>query len=322
MLQGTLENFALDEVLNLLSGTSKTGKLEIAGNRGTGALAFHDGRIADALASNTANGTSLEDVMFELLRFSEGTFSFETGDVEAGDSPESVASVLSAAEGRLGDWRSIEAIVPSLQHEVTPAPELPAEEITIDRNEWAALRAIASGCPASAVCDKLHLGEVEGSRRIKGLAERNLVTISEPIAAKHSTSSARVPAPSPSLPTTPAPNRGDSSQTLTSADVLQSDELGSGSALPPIGFDKNTLDPLGTGSSIESMGLDSSASRPPMPPAPDFDEFTEIGDIPPAPPSPAEISSFGEDLEDASELADDEDAKGGGLLARYLNTND
>ena len=44
MLQGSLENFALDEVLGLLSGTSKTGQLEIAGNRGTGTLVFHDGR--------------------------------------------------------------------------------------------------------------------------------------------------------------------------------------------------------------------------------------------------------------------------------------
>ncbi|MDH5522215.1 MAG: DUF4388 domain-containing protein, partial [Acidimicrobiia bacterium] len=72
MLQGSLENFALDEVLGLLSSTSKTGQLDIKGDRGSGALMFREGRLVDGTASFTANGTGIEDVMFELLRYAEG----------------------------------------------------------------------------------------------------------------------------------------------------------------------------------------------------------------------------------------------------------
>ncbi|MEL6984930.1 MAG: DUF4388 domain-containing protein, partial [Actinomycetota bacterium] len=191
MLQGSLENFALDEVLGLLSGTSKTGQLEIAGNRGTGTLVFHDGRLINGTASFTANGTELEDVMFELLRYGDGTFTFSLRDVEPGETVENVSTVLANAEARLQDWRSIEAVVPSLNHQVVPVLELPSDEVTVSRDEWATLMTIGTGCPGSHVCDRLTLGEVEGSRRIKDLAERMLVNVTEPIGSYRRSQAAR-----------------------------------------------------------------------------------------------------------------------------------
>ena len=332
MLQGSLENFALDEVLGLLAGTSKTGKLEIAGNRGTGVLAFHTGHLVDASASYTANGTGLEDVMFELLRYDDGTFSFNTAETPAGDNPENVASVLAAAESRLRDWRSIETVVPSLKHQVAPAPELPTDEITITKAEWAALRVIASGCQVSAVCDKLELGEVEGSRQIKNLAERELISINEPIGgyvppappAAAQTAGIEAPAPAPPVP---GPDDFPTAETSTFGSDL-------GNSPAPLGFAADStepgFDPLGTdlGSDLlsDDTGSLSVTDRPPMPPAPGADELqTDVSsaDTPPAPPSPAEISTFGDEIEDASELvSDQDDAKGGGLLARYLKSDD
>lgn len=209
MLQGSLENFALDEVLGLLSSTSKTGQLDIKGDRGNGALVFRDGRLVDGNASFTANGTAIEDVMFELLRYSEGNFTFNARDVEPSEYDENVVTVLGAAENRLMDWRSIEMVVPSLNHMVTPAADLPAEEITITRAEWSALTTIGAGCPASTVCERLHLGEVEGSRQIKNLAERQLVVISEPGGYRGRSAAAAAPAaaasPPPALAGNPAP---------------------------------------------------------------------------------------------------------------------
>ncbi|MEM7341978.1 MAG: DUF4388 domain-containing protein [Actinomycetota bacterium] len=180
MLQGSLDNFALDEVLGLLESTSKTGRLEVTGNRGKGTLRLHQGELVDAVASITTNGVEPEAVVFELLRFEEGTFSFDTTDHEDGSFAQHVSSVLSGAEARLADWRTIEAVVPSLRHMVTPIPSLPEEEVAISRQEWATLIAIAAGCPASHVCEELGLGEVEGSRQIMGLAQRGLVAIGEP----------------------------------------------------------------------------------------------------------------------------------------------
>lgn len=268
MLQGSLENFALDEVLGLLSSTSKTGHLSIKGDRGTGSLSFQEGRLVDGTASYTANGTGIGDVMFELLRYSEGNFTFSAEDVEATEYEEDVTSVLDDAENRLLDWRSIEAVVPTLNHVVTPVSDLPAEEVTITRGEWSALTTIAAGCPAMVVCERLNLGEVEGSRQIKNLAERQLVIISEP-------SSVRPRIAASSSLVNPATNGN-----------------GNGSL---------SINPTPDGKQRTQV-------RPPMPP-----ETVHAT----TPPSPAEISEFGEDLSDASELVDSEQVNGG-LLMEYL----
>jgi len=304
MLQGSLENFALDEVLGLLSGTSKTGQLEIAGDRGSGSLVFYQGRLIDGTVSYTANGSGLEDVMFELLRYADGTFTFSMRDVTPGTSAENVASVLANAEARLRDWRSIELVVPSLNHQVTPVSELPSEEVTIDRYEWAVLTVIASGCPVSLVCDKLDLGEVEGSRQIKNLAERELVHLSDPISYR-TRSSSKESAKS-------GVNGSSASRTLATPVAAQPS-----SAVPPMPTSEEAQSASGTheasdalalGSLIGGISADENGAVP--------DSGASIHSIP---PSPAEIAGFSKNLEDASEL-DDKDQ--GGILSRYLRSED
>ena len=123
MLQGSLDNFSLDEVLGLLSTTAKTGQLEVTGDRGAGSLTLREGKLVAAATSNAASGGTTEDVLFELMRFTAGDFMFNLrSEVEATEPPRPVADVLIAAEGRLADWRAIEAVVPSLGHTVSPVP--------------------------------------------------------------------------------------------------------------------------------------------------------------------------------------------------------
>lgn len=348
MLQGSLENFALDEVLGLLSSTNKTGQLEISGDRGTGSLMFNEGHLVDGNASHTANGTEVEDVMFELLRYGDGTFTFTNREIESGESAQNVATVLSAAESRLADWRQIEAVVPTLNHHVAPSVELPADEVTISRNEWAVLTVIAAGCPASVVCDRLEYGEVEGSRQIKNLAERQLVAVSAPLGgfnavsrgtggalpARHSgpaataTTTAEVPAGlgGPSAPNSAQPNdvpppppSGTEGDLLSS---LEDDSLSDG--ILSIGAMADGMGPngLSAGSANDAAA---SADRPPMPPIPTPDELIDNGPAgtPPAPPSPSEISNFSDGVDDLSSLVESEESKsGGGLLARYRKNDD
>ena len=334
MLQGSLENFALDEVLGLLSGTSKTGQLEIAGNRGTGTLLFDTGRLVDGTASYTANGTELEDVMFELLRYDDGTFTFNNREVSPSDHPENVASVLAAAENRLRDWRSIEAVVPTLNHQVVPSSDLPSDEVTITRAEWAALTVIAAGCPVSLVCDRLDLGEVEGSRCVKNLAERELVVVSEPIggfaATYRSTESINSEPPAP-----PPFETVVAAAAPPMPPIEAATDLAGGNGVAPASTDEPAAAAAETEpASSSALGSLLGGQRPPMPPIPAPEQLQTDGvaadqlpaDTPPAPtpPSPAEISSFGEELENASELVGSgaDDGKGGGLLARYLKGDD
>ncbi|MCP3987637.1 MAG: DUF4388 domain-containing protein [Actinomycetia bacterium] len=213
MLQGSLDDFALDEVLGLLSSTAKTGKLDLKGNRGNGILHLDEGQLVRATASNVVAGTEPEDVLFELLRYNDGSFSFVASDSEKGTYSQDVGVALASAEARLAEWRTIEAIVPSLRHVVMPSAELPSDEITINRNEWASLIVIGDGCPVSTLCEKLALGEVDGSRQIKSLVERGLIRVVPPRSG--STSIRRPPVETVAATTAASPSTVDSKDAVT-----------------------------------------------------------------------------------------------------------
>ncbi|MDH3682310.1 MAG: DUF4388 domain-containing protein [Acidimicrobiia bacterium] len=351
MLQGSLENFALDEVLGLLSSTSKTGRLSLDGDRGSGTLSLVDGRLVDATVNYSCNGTSPEDIVFELLRYVAGSFSFDMCPVEDGDGGRDVAEVLASAEGRLADWRTIEAVVPSLDHAVKPAESLPAEEITINRAEWSTLRIITAGCPVSVVCEELGLGEVEGSRQIKGLAERGLVVVGPPETAP----AAGRPATAVAAPTTedssrpsgigaaPIPVRPLPPPSEPRATVVAA--IAPASEAEPLGPPPSDSVAAATDASSEQASTDAGAAevvdpsdalewsaaedvaspRPPMPAAPSIDELHELveadADELPAPPAAADAvetagSSNGKRGDREAE------SKPGGLLMRYLKSED
>ncbi len=337
MLQGSLDNFALDEVLGLLSSTSKTGRLSLKGDRGDGSLTIYNGQLVDASASYDSNGTAPEDVVFELLRYVDGNFTFDVSEVEPSESTRDIGEVLVSAEGRLADWRTIESVVPSLDHIVTPAPDLPSEEVQINRSEWTTLRIIAAGCPASLVCEQLGLGEVEGSRQIKGLAERGLVGVGPPD-AKPAASTRGVDALTGSPARDPFARRSINTGSLeedpiTAAAVTTADEpfgaIGDEALLPEEGFTPAPPEPI--------------SSRPPMPTAPtiedlqELDESGEPASLPAPPPVPmpddhalvggsgnGNGNGNGSGNGNGNGSADDRDAesKPGGLLMRYLKSDD
>ncbi len=202
MLQGSLDDFALDEVLGLLASTSKSGRLRLSGNRGTGSLWLDKGHLTAAEASKIPGKAGVEDVVFEMLRFADGTFSFMIDDVptEIG-SPEQVDFVVQLAQDRLAEWRTIESVVPSLAHTISLADELPGEDLEISRSEWKTVIAVSGNATVEPVCDQLGLDEVDGSRRIMQMIQRGLLTISEPADAAKSASTvvvaeATIPEPS------------------------------------------------------------------------------------------------------------------------------
>ena len=179
-LQGTLETFALPDVLRLLASTKKTGRLQLSGSHGSGSVWLADGEIVNSEASHEPTAAAASEVVFELLRFKEGEFVFDDAAVapEAG-TPANVEDTLSAAEGMLEEWKTIEAVVPSLDGWVSLAPELPDAEVTIDNGRWSQIVAIGGGITVGALGSRLALGELPVSRTVKELLELGLVTLGE-----------------------------------------------------------------------------------------------------------------------------------------------
>lgn len=180
-LQGNIETFALQDVLRLLASTKKTGCLRLDGSRGSGSLSVVDGKLVRGEASQAPHAEGAAEVLFELLRFPDGDFEFDA-DAEVGEigTPAEVEPTLEAAEAMLEEWKGIEAVVPSLDHWVGLAPELPADEVAISKDRWRTVVAIAGGTSVGHLGDLLEQGELPVSRNVKELVELGLVEIDEP----------------------------------------------------------------------------------------------------------------------------------------------
>jgi hypothetical protein len=178
-LQGTLDTFALPDVLRLLATTRKTGRLLVRGNRGDGSVWIDSGSVVGANAASLAPSSTPGEVIFELLRHTEGSFTFDS-DASPTDvgAPAEVEPLLLDAERLLAEWRSIEAVVPSLDAWVTLAPELPGPEAVVDAARWRTIVAVGGGTTVGAIGEVLGLGEVPVSRLVKDLVELGFGTVS------------------------------------------------------------------------------------------------------------------------------------------------
>jgi len=180
-LQGTLETFALPEVLRLLASTGKTGRLRVAGQRGTGELWLQDGSIVAAAAPRLGTGPSTADVVFELLRFEAGDFEFDAGHVSAeSDTPRAVDELLAEAEEMLAEWREIERVVPSSRHRVVLVRDLPQDELLVDADAWRSIVVVGSGCSVAELGAARSLGELAAARAVVHLTELGLAEVGDP----------------------------------------------------------------------------------------------------------------------------------------------
>jgi hypothetical protein len=179
-LQGTLDTFALPDVLRLLAATKKTGRLRLTGSRGTGSVWVLTGEVVAVDSTHAPYATEPVDALFELLRFEDGAFTFDAEATHDDPAlPVDVEIVLAQAEGLLDEWRTIEAVVPSMDAWVALRPSLPTATVTVEQAHWTTLVAVGGGATVRRVGDELCLGELPISRAVKELVELGVVEISE-----------------------------------------------------------------------------------------------------------------------------------------------
>jgi hypothetical protein len=175
-LQGSLETFALPDVLVLLSSTKKDGELRVVGGRVDGRLWLEKGQMVHANVGGRE--TPFVDAIFELLRLDNGTFNFE-GDSPAPHraEPHPIDLVLADAQVRLSEWNDIARVVPNLDAVVDMAADAPGDEVTISRDHWQLLRKVAGGRSVHELMDALGRTEFDTCRTVKELVEAKLASI-------------------------------------------------------------------------------------------------------------------------------------------------
>lgn len=191
-LHGTLETFALPDVLALLAATKKSGELRVVGGKTDGRVWFDAGAVVGA---DVGRAVGYVDAVFELLRLDAGRFSFDADKAaDAPAEPTSIEPLLAEAQARLAEWRTIEAVIPSVDHAVSLAAEIHDPHVMVTGAQWRALVGVSSSPTVSAVIDRLGTGEFDTCRTLKDLVDAGLLTVAERAAAPPP---APAPAPEP-----------------------------------------------------------------------------------------------------------------------------
>jgi hypothetical protein len=199
-LQGTLETFALADVLRLLASTKKSGVLRIDGDRGQGELTVADGELVAAAASGAPRAERPAEVLFELLRYGDGSFVFDTDVSVSGTYQDNVDEALADAEEQLREWREIEAVIPSPTRLLRLVSERD-REITLTARQWAAVVAIGSGRTSLELGERLGLTELPATRLARDLVELGAVVVG----AETHTATPAIPEPEPEPDPFPEP---------------------------------------------------------------------------------------------------------------------
>jgi Domain of unknown function (DUF4388) len=177
-LHGTLETFALPDVMTLLAATKKTGELRVVGGKLDGRVHLDAGRV---IAASVGRADSFVDAVFELLRLTSGKFSFDAEkQPEDPSDPVDIEPLLLEAQSRLSAWREIEAVVPSMAHGVGLVKDLSDPHVTLASEQWRMVVAVAASACVNDVADRLSLGEYAACKALKDLVESGVVELSDP----------------------------------------------------------------------------------------------------------------------------------------------
>lgn len=180
-LHGSLDSFTIPEVLRLLASTEKSGYLALTGDRGNGGTWLDDGQLIGGRADAAQDEAELVDILFELLRFAVGQFSFEEDrECATPGEPVDVDALLGAAEGMLGEFRRLEKVVPSFDHSVNLVDTLPDDKVEINQGLWDSVVAAGKVGTVREIGNLLELGDLELLRAMRDLVEADLATLDEP----------------------------------------------------------------------------------------------------------------------------------------------
>ena len=110
-LEGTIEEIALYELLQLFEMIGNEGILHLHSSGGSGTISFMDRAIMDA-RWNTLQG---EDALLKMLDLKEGTFTLKPGDIQPGSIMKPIGYVVIETARLLDELLTVEKYVP--QHD-------------------------------------------------------------------------------------------------------------------------------------------------------------------------------------------------------------
>jgi len=188
MLQGTFETLSLNEVLELLAATRKTGGLHLMAGRDAGAVWIHEGACC-AVEFGKASGPVVDDVALlrrvvqlgaAIARHREGAFRFEPGEQPPwpAEQEASLVEALGEIERHVARWDEVRRVVPSLDVTARLAGELGVDQLLVDRERWRVVAEIAAGRTVRELAEAA-ADELAACQTLAALVEAGAVVLRE-----------------------------------------------------------------------------------------------------------------------------------------------
>lgn len=187
-LAGTFDVLDFAEVLGLLARRESTGRLHVRTESIQASIWLADGKsvVAEMTTGNAADTKAkgrrlLEDICFDALKSSRGSFEFQAQDEVERLSEERIEleSVVEAARIRLEQWRDVESVIHSFDAVPRLAQLLP-EEITVDPERWRIFVALDGRRNVASLARRLDMELLTFCALLKPLIEQGAVEIDHP----------------------------------------------------------------------------------------------------------------------------------------------
>ena len=186
-LQGSLSEFTVDDILQFIGSSAKTGLLRITRQPHTvaqiGSVFFVDGRMVHAELEHLEG----EEVLYSMMLWTEGRFVFDPDvTTESRTVRQSNANVLIEGARRKDEWDYMSHEIPDLDHvpEFTlPENQDTGQQITLNTSEWVVLSKIDGSKSLRDVARQSGLSEFNTCRLLFSLIQNHLIKLKPPTEA-------------------------------------------------------------------------------------------------------------------------------------------
>lgn len=175
-LLGSLEEFEIADVLQLIQFSQKDGCLTIKGKDSEGKIYFAGGLVTHAVSENASGERAIE----QILRLNSGEFRFEldiTSREHSIDLP--IQHIILESARKIDEWQKISRLIPSVDVivKIVEVPDSTVENIRLTPNEWRVLSFVDGRSTIKQIAAKANLEDFETAKIFFGLASSGLVMI-------------------------------------------------------------------------------------------------------------------------------------------------
>jgi hypothetical protein len=177
MLEGSLKDFTLDEVLQMISLGEKTGRLVLKGDtpfgRREGSIFFENGQVKDAETEQYIG----EPAVVELLNIKEGYFKFAPEDISLRKRSinKSIPDLVLLATSKIDEWGKIKNKISSVDTVFKLSSEGVPDEIHLSTQQWRIISLLGNGLTIREVALKMNKTVIDISKDVYALVALRIV---------------------------------------------------------------------------------------------------------------------------------------------------